>query len=234
MQATTDRNSDFAALFKRSLSAPRFGTYLSAADNDDANAINLYQWNSRISQSFYIYLQSWEICLRNKLNAFLIWKYNEGWPYESNRVLRNMKGDDRRRLQETISRQERARKISPVPTSIIVADLSAGFWVSQISVNYEVHYQWRYNLNRIFPHAKLARADAWKICEDLLILRNRIAHHEPVFHLPLEDRRKQLADIVAAMCPATTAFSEATCNFDDVWKQRPQNASKPDENADSR
>lgn len=187
------------------------------------DAIQLYQWNAKISQSLYIYLQSWEICLRNKINEFLIWKYKESWPYERDRAVRNLKGDDRRRLSETILRQERDRGISPVPTAVIVADLSAGFWVSQLSANYESHYKWRYNRNRVFANdADLGTHEAWVICDDLLTLRNRVAHHEPVFHLPLDDRRKNLARIVSAMCPATSAFAEATCNFGAVWAERPK------------
>lgn len=182
-----------------------------------------YTNGTQKSPSPYIYLQAWEICLRNKINDFLTWKYNEGWPYENDRAVRNLKGDDRRRLSETILRQERDRSVRPVSTAVIVADLSAGFWVSQLSANYESHYKWRYNKARVFAHnAKLDHNEAWAICDELLTLRNRVAHHEPVFHLPLDERRKNLANIVSAMCPATSAFAEATCNFEAIWAERPK------------
>ncbi|MER9253965.1 Abi family protein [Mesorhizobium sp. M0598] len=222
MQETFEKNPDFATLFKKSLSSPRFGTYLGASNSNEKGALQLYQWNAKISQSLYIYLQSWEICLRNKMNDFFIWKYREGWPYKHGEFVRNLKGDDRRRLDETIRRQERDRGVRPVSTSVVVSDLSAGFWVSQLSANYN-HYSWRYNLAKVFAHdADLDRAAAWTICDELLTLRNRVAHHEPVFHLPLDDRRDKLARIVAAMCPATSGFAEATCNFGEIWKEKPK------------
>ncbi|MCQ8872246.1 Abi family protein [Mesorhizobium sp. LMG17149] len=222
MQETFEKNPDFATLFKKSLSASRFGTYLSASASDEKSAIQLYQWNAKISQSLYIYLQAWEICLRNKMNDFFIWKYKEGWPYDQQKIVRNLKGDDRRRLTETIQRQERDKGVRPVSTSAIVADLTAGFWVSQLSGNYN-HHSWRYNLVKVFAHeTKLDQATAWAICNELLTLRNRIAHHEPVFQLPLNDRRDSLARIVSAMCPATSAFAEATCNFASIWSERPK------------
>jgi len=210
-------------MFKKSLSDPRFGTYLSATKGDEIEAIKLYQWNSKVSQSLYIYLQAWEVTLRNKVNEFLTWKYKETWPYDHIRAVRNFKSDDQRRLAETITRQERDRRIKPVATSVIVADLSAGFWVSQISARYGVTYSWRYNIQRVFQHEpSLTQPDAWDICNDLLTLRNRVAHHEPLFHLPLQVRRDQLKRIVSAMCPATSAFAEATCNFSNVLGERPE------------
>ncbi|MER8792892.1 hypothetical protein NKH75_01615 [Mesorhizobium sp. M0984] len=224
MQETFEKNPDFATLFKKSLSSPRFGTYLGASASNEKAALQLYQWNAKISQSLYIYLQSWEICLRNKMNDFFIWKYKEGWPYKQNDFVRNLKGDDRRRLTETLLRQERDRGVRPVSTSVVVSDLSAGFWVSQLSEKYN-HYSWRYNLAKVFAHdTALDRAVAWTICDELLTLRNRVAHHEPIFHLPLDDRRGKLARIVAAMCPASSAFAEATCNFGEIWKEKPKTA----------
>jgi hypothetical protein len=105
---------------------------------------------------------------------------------------------------------------------VIVADLSAGFWVSQLSGSYEVPYSWRYNLGRVFPHDKaLEIKTAWTLCDGLLTLRNRVAHHEPIFHLPLDERHRDLQRMVAAMCRATYAFAEATCSFRAVWGARP-------------
>ena len=208
--------------FKASLSQQRFSTYMRAHNNDEVGAIAIYQWNSRLSQALYIYLQTWEICLRNKLNDFLSWKYNPSWPYDNSRAVRQLKNNDKKRLLETIERQQRERKMSPVSTSAIVADLSAGFWVSQLSSSYEIPYKWRHNVARVFPNEKtMDAATAWKICDDLLTLRNRVAHHEPIFHLPLLDRRSELARMVAAMCDASSTFAEATCNFASVWKDRP-------------
>lgn len=210
---------------KDSLSSPRFNTYLSLADNDEEYALALYQWNSLLSQSLYVYIQSWEICLRNKVDAFLRWKYNGGWPYDTQRAVRNLNGSDRKRLRETIERQESQRGHSPISSDAIVADLSAGFWVSQLSNSYNVPYTWQHNLKRIFPHdSALDRRGAWEICDAVLTLRNRIAHHEPILKLPLEDQYRDLQRIVSAMCPGTFAFANANCTFRHVFNNRPTQA----------
>lgn len=222
MQDFLDHPLEVVMSMKESLSGPRFRRYLASCDGDELKAMRLYQWNALISQSLYVYLQCWEVCLRNKLNDFLCWKYDEGWPYDDRRAVRNLAGDNQRRLAETKVRQEAERRVSPVPTSVIVADLSAGFWVSLLSAKYEVPYVWRYNLRRIFPHdASMDRAAAWEICEQTLTLRNRVAHHEPIYQLELEARYRELQRAVAAMCTGTHAFANDTCSFRHIMAKRP-------------
>lgn len=218
MQDIFANNPAARTAFINLASRERFDRYLLDCAHDEARAAALYRWNMLISQSLYIYLQCWEIALRNRLNAFLCWKYNSSWPYDESRLIRNMTRDDRNRLAETRHRQQRQRRLNPAPTSMIVADLTAGFWVSQLSKPYEAHYRWKYNLSRIFPNAVgLDRPTAWTKCEGVLRLRNRVAHHEPIYRLPLQDLYQNLEQLVGAMCPATKEFAQASCNFRQVW-----------------
>lgn len=206
----------------KSLSSPRFSRYSIDAKNDEDRAVSLYLWNSKLSQSIYIYLQSWEICFRNRVNEFLIWKYKSDWAYDERRFIRNLNRTDKERLKEARERQEKQRERSPAPLPAIVADLSLGFWVSQISKAYDVPHVWRYNLAHVFPNdAALNQRSAWKISDELLTLRNRVAHHEPIYHLNLEQHHRDLQRITMAMCSGTHAFAELSCNFRDVLKFRP-------------
>ncbi|CAX23011.1 conserved protein of unknown function, DUF1526 [Methylorubrum extorquens DM4] len=222
MQEIFAKNAALKQSLKVSLSSPRFARYNAAAKGDDLRAIAIYHWNVKLSQSLYTYLQAWEICFRNRMNEFLCWKYNCNWPYDERRARRQLTRMDQSRLQDAIVRQEKTRGLKPAPLPAIVADLSAGFWVSQVSKSYEIPYAWRHNLARIFPHDRaLDMRSAWTICDELLTLRNRIAHHEPIFYLPLEQRHRDLQRAVAAMCPGTHAFAEASCAFMETWNTRP-------------
>lgn len=100
---------------EKALSTPRFKTYLDLANGNNQKAIQIYRWNVAISQSLYPTLHFWEVCLRNKINNFLCWKYNATWPYDP-RLIRNLNKNDNRRLSETKERQERARNITRAPT----------------------------------------------------------------------------------------------------------------------
>lgn len=203
----------------KSLSIPRLSKYTSATSGNTNAALNLYSWNARLSQALYTYVQAWEVCLRNKINLFLSWKYNPNWPYDQ-RFIRNLNSSDRKKIRETIERQESDRKISPVGTPAIVADLSTGFWVSQLS--YDVAYSWRYNINRIFPHDNtVTSASARAHCAEILGIRNRIAHHEPIFHLPLDIRHDEIRNLVSAMCKPTSRYADSMCKFKEVFTHRP-------------
>ena len=218
-----DLNEEDVMSMKDSLSQSRFSRYLASAGGDEARAIELYQWNTLTAQSLYVYLQCWEIAFRNKADSFLRWKFrSNAWPYDARRAVRSLARDESRRLQETINRQEQKRKLSPVSTDAIVADLSAGFWVALLSTSYEVPYAWRYNLKRIFPNDnQLDRKTAHGMSERILNLRNRIAHHEPIYGLALYQTYAELQRLVAAMCADTDAFARSNCTFLAVLARQP-------------
>jgi hypothetical protein len=45
----------------------------------------------------------WEVALRNKLNAFLVWKFGPKWPYDEH-LLRGLKISEQKKLNETKTR----------------------------------------------------------------------------------------------------------------------------------
>ena len=222
MQAPFLDNEETVKLFRVAISETRFARYLSTSNGEVKLAVGLYHWNTELSKSLYSSLQMWEVVLRNKLNAFLCWKYTANWPYDEKRALRQLTSGERKKLNDAIDRQRQLRGIKHVPTDAIVADLSAGFWVSLMSKSYEVPFSWRYNLARICPKdSTISRAEFFKLCGELLDLRNRVAHHEPVYHLPLEELRGQLDRTIGAMCSASKDYAALTCTFKATWNTNP-------------
>jgi Abi-like protein len=222
MQAPTLDTPAKIAQFRVTLSEPRFGRYLAVSRGNEQAAVNMYHWNSELSKALYPSLKMWEIALRNKLNAFLCWKYNNNWPFDQTRALRQLKPSEQRKVSEAITRLQTKLQITGVPLSAIVADLSAGFWVALLGTSYDVPFSWRYNLARIYPGEKtFARAEAAAICGDLLDLRNRVAHHEPIYHLPLLQRREELKRVLTAICPIASAYVEASCTFAATYSAHP-------------
>lgn len=207
--------------FIGSLSHARMARYIKDCGGNLRQAIDLYYYNAKLSQALYMNIQIWEITLRNRLNAFLCWKYGQAWPHDEARAVRALQRNDKERLKETKSRLKLPKGAKVLPTDAIVADLSAGFWVSLLTKSYDVPFVWRHNLARVFPHQPaLTRQSASEICAGLLDLRNRIAHHEPVYHLKLEERRAELKAQIAAMCSANSAYADHACSFETHWKER--------------
>ncbi|MDR7102818.1 hypothetical protein [Croceicoccus sp. BE223] len=208
--------------FVNAISKARLSKYMTVANGVYCDALKLYLWKSQLSQSLYLGLQTWEILFRNKMNAFFIYKYGDKWPW-SEQAERNFSHNDRRRLSECIDRLERDMSPSKPTTDQIVADLSAGFWVSQLGSNYQAQYGWKANIKfRIFTNDhSITLDDASAISDDLLDLRNRVAHHEPIFHLPLDEWRKDMIWLIEGMCPTTACYLIPDSGFAQLWANRP-------------
>jgi hypothetical protein len=222
MQAIFLEDEESVNSFVIAVSKPRLTKYLQECHGDTRKSLLLYHWNSKLSQSLYLPLQSWEVVLRNKLNEFFIFKYGKAWPKNPS-AIRNFSGSDRRRLTQTIERLEANLSPAFLTTDKIVSDLSAGFWVSQFGARYEIPYTWRSNLkNRIFANDQTITRDvAEDICDRLLDLRNRVAHHEPIFHLPLDQWRADLDRVLNGMCKNTGGYMASACSFKEVWNDKP-------------
>lgn len=222
MQAEFLQDEQKVKAFIEAVSKPRLSKYLSAANGDPFLTLRLYHWNSQLSQALYLPLQSWEISLRNRMNSFLVWKYNQKW-FEDPRALRTLTKADNEKLSKTILRQQQNRRTLP-NSDQIVADLSAGFWVALLGGKYDIPFAWRYNLSgKIFKNnAVITRQEAFETCGRLLDLRNRVAHHEPIFHLDLGAYRAELSKVLGAMCDATEHYMTSACSFRAIWGNRPQ------------
>jgi len=133
-----------------------------------------------------------------------------------------MKKNDQHRIESTIQNYRQQNLGASPSTANIVSELSVGFWVSLLSTSYDIPYQWRHNLRRIFPNDRsLERSDIFAKNDGLRTLRNRIAHHEPIFHLPLAQRHADLRTVLNAMCPATLEFADELCSFDATRRAAP-------------
>jgi hypothetical protein len=222
MQGIFEGNQELANSLRSSISKPRMQRYINDAGGDPTKALDLYYWNAQLCQSLYFPIQIWEISIRNKINIFLSQKYNPGWPYDDSGAVRQFTRSDRERLLSARTRQERNRRVQRVSTDAIVADLSAGLWVSLLSESYDNPYAWRYNIRRVFPHDQtLERGDAYTLCGRVLEVRNRIAHHEPIYHLPLGEIRADLARLTRAMCPGAHHYATRLCTFAKVFAAHP-------------
>ena len=208
-----------AEAFGETLSGARFEKYLVAAGGNQERAICIYMSNAKLSMSLYLGVQIWEVALRNRLNDFLCWKFGYDWPFEEVRALRSFNRTDERRVREVVKQQRRRRVAGTVTTNHIVANLSCGFWVSLLTSGYEIPFVWRNNRPRIFRNNhQMSRQDAAVKCASILELRNRICHHEPIFHLNLVERHQYLQALIAAMCLTHSSYFDNSCNFSQQWK----------------
>ena len=191
---------------ERALSPERLATYLAVAGNDQAAALRLYVWNTRISAALYGPLQALEILIRNAFYRELAAVYGATW-YDNARV--PLTPAAAARVVDAKETLRRARR--PLDPGRIVAELSFGFWERLLSHgprgprNYEMAL-WRPALHRAFPNARRPRADIHRPLPGLRDLRNRIAHHEPIFGRDLAADYQTILDVIGWMCADTRAW----------------------------
>lgn len=73
----------------------------------------------------------------------------------------------------------------------IIAQTTLVFWKRLFSKDYEADL-WRPSLKKVFPNKKLKRHEVSAALEKVYAVRNRVAHHEPVYGKRLEDAMKAL------------------------------------------
>ncbi len=222
MQAIFAGKEALASSLASTISKARLNRYVKETNGNTISALSLYHWNTELSQAMYLSVQIWEVTLRNRLNTILQRRYGEDWPYDELVAVRQLTDSDKDKLLAAIARQRRNRRMRRPPTGSIVADLSAGFWVSLLSDSYEVPLGWSTYIGRVFAYdAAMDRATAHALCIRILDVRNRIAHHEPIYHLPLVDLQEAAARLIRGMCRGSCLYLAGKCELEAALANRP-------------
>jgi hypothetical protein len=79
---------------------------------------------------------------------------------------------------------EKRQATIAVPDGQVVSQLTFHFWKRLFSTDYEQKL-WRRALKRVFPNKSITRAQVATELEILYEIRNRLAHHEPVYNARL-------------------------------------------------
>ncbi len=204
---------------RRALSSERFESYDLSGSDSDEKMLARYLWNMALCRSLYPALQGLEIALRNSIHHAISDQANEEWWFtRSNGTVQGKYGE------KTVGKAiNRASNSSGSPTADdVIAELSFGFWTSLFNSRYEQDL-WPYLLKDVFPDAprkvrntKFLRSELNRMRN----LRNRIFHHEPVWHWSdLEDQHDQALNLIEWICPAWRTTVEIEDRFPTVYDE---------------
>ena len=194
------------------LSHERLQPYLDAAGGDRERALRLYLWNTAVSAAFYGPLQGLEVVLRNAIHRQLSERYESVWYANLDAGLdRGALG----RIRQALLELDREGSTNDIPR--LIATLSFGFWVSLLGsggrlesgrkANYEMTL-WRPALRQGFAHrTTLTRRQAHGPLNELRILRNRIAHHEPIFARNLTADHARILEVMGWISPGIQTWT---------------------------
>lgn len=165
--------------FIEAFAMPRLSPYLVAAETTGIQADVLYLWNLQVSEAFYGSLHCLEICLRNTLHRRLTERYGQvDWWATAPLAQPSLVKIDKARQQAV-----RPNRPHPGPNDI-VAELPFGFWASLLNRRYDRHL-WVPALHKSFPYYHGKREPLRDNLETMVLLRNRVMHHEPIHHRDL-------------------------------------------------
>lgn len=172
------RSTELVQSLTTLLTPERLAPYRAAVGGDTDRALDLYEWNGRISAAVFEDLGYLEVVLRNACHHQLgRWHRARGGagPWYLDPVFTTASQDDIDKARRRATRAGRTE----LPGRV-VAELMFGFWRFLHARSYEATL-WTPCLRLAFPHLQPRRRQiVYTRLDHLNTLRNRIAHHEPV------------------------------------------------------
>ena len=202
---------------RKSLSAARMGTYECVADNAGNQitpkvALDLYAWNAQVSAALLAPLHICEVVVRNAISEALEAQYGSDWHqskgFEQSLPRPSVGYNQQKDLQDSRNRLQAAGTLT---IGKIIPELKFVFWQKMLTSRHDLRL-WNVYLTQIFPNLPSGQSISQSrqlLYEDLELirkLRNRIAHHEPVFKRNLADDFQKVADLVALRCSVTATW----------------------------
>ena len=209
------------AAVRAALSAARSATYVTAAGGDTVRAMQLYGWNARISAAFMLPAHFAEVTTRNAADDVLTAVYGPDWPWDTSftgSLPSPQRGyRPREDLVLTRGRQQTTGKV--------IAELKFAFWQSLFTARHD-NRLWAPHIASIFPYATAMpaaslRSRVYIDLDAIRLLRNRIAHHEPVITRNLLDDLNRLIDLVELRSQSTATWVRALEDVTQTIAERP-------------
>ena len=172
---------------KSALSAARINTYEIAAGitgNEDLSWLNLYLWNAQISGEFLTPLHICEVVIRNAVADAIEQQYGNQWPW-SKTFQTSLPSSS---FLKVYNPQKNLCDVSKKQVTVgkVIPKLNFMFWQKMFTKRHDVRLWNKYLLN-VMPGCDKAqsiknlRQSNFQDIDTVRELRNRIAHHEPIF-----------------------------------------------------
>jgi len=213
---------NFSAALRKGVSTPRLDAYSARGVAPEfVDIYSHYLWNIALCESLYPALQTLEIVLRNNIHDALSHQFGTPRWYEPSATI--LQGPELRRVDD--AKQDLMREGKPVTPGRVVAELSFGFWtVGLLRGAYEVSI-WRSIIQPVFPRipsSMRTRNTVSRLLNDIRDLRNRVFHHEPIWHLTnLTTKHQRILKMIQYMNPSMKDFVTIADNFPAVYRKGP-------------
>ena len=234
---------------ERQISPERAATYLAATTDDRERALAVYEWHAELTGVLFPVVADVEIVVRNAMHRVLSEYHDTHRPSSTTQLSwfdqpcwlpTTRRGWLNQRSLDDIAKAR--RRVGDRPGSVrepagrVIAELSLGFWKYLLSSHHQ-HSFWSPALRHAFPGAPRAsapvgREQVFRRVDQLHVLRNRLAHHEPVLR-PLKMLRQppvfidvatiidEAIEVVSWIDVTTATWIESRSMVEEVLKRRP-------------
>ncbi|OOR87483.1 hypothetical protein B0181_10290 [Moraxella caviae] len=175
------------------------------------SALELYKKNSELCALCWTPIQHCEVVLRNMIDKALVVAYGENWLVQTV-FLNTLKEYKRHKIDTSIKKFMRKNKSLEFNRNQVVADLELSFWQEITSKKY-LNRVWVKAIDAVFPNrpknlsVEVFIKELYANIEIVRRLRNRIAHHEPIYY---KNINKAIKAIVFILQAASSEFLELT------------------------
>lgn len=207
------------------LSEARLARYLNRYNGDRKLALRLYTWNLAAASALWGPIHVLEIVVRNAIHERLVERAGRGDWWNDTHI--NLCRNEREAIDSTIDTLQRRGTADPSSDQVVAAT-SFGLWVGLTGegiprdrmLSYETTL-WQPRLQHAFPHRENRRRKYIHAKLDAVrVLRNRIAHHEPIYRAPLQSLYDDILEIGAMVHPDACAYIAAHSRAQDVINQQ--------------
>lgn len=205
---------------EKTLSLGRLKTYeiLSAKQEEERSAEELYAVNIMYSKELYVMLGGLEVAVRNSFHKALKNHFKTDDWLSLDIFLKKHKDQ----IDQATKHVSRIKK-DHFTIDDVIAHLNYGFWVNLCNSPYEKKL-WNKALYKCFPYLgqKPDREDILRRLKRTNSLRNKIAHLEPILKREslLIQEHRNISELLYAICPQTQEWFQSICNFEDIWNNR--------------
>lgn len=203
------------------MSPARMETYLRMANGSVASALDLYEWNGIVSAEFHRILGVVEVVLRNAISDVFVSHEAVGDTSKNWLLSPKIHLPARHRAQIEKVSADLVQRGDVLTLDAMIPELSFGFWRFLLTKRFASRY-WPSTLRFAFPHvANVERPLLFERVGRLHRLRNRIAHHEPIFGRRLDLDHRDCLLVLGAICPVTARWVESQSRVPEVLAARP-------------
>ncbi|MEX3955354.1 hypothetical protein [Trinickia sp. EG282A] len=192
------------------------------AHGSDTAVLALYAWNAQVSAALLVPLHVCEVVMRNAVADALESTYGERWAWSQTfeHALPAPAVGYNARYDLQCARRRAAT------TGKVIPELNFVFWQKMFTGRFDVRI-WNPQMRHVLPYldseqpVDKLRQRIYASLEQVRKLRNRIAHHEPIFSRDLQRDFERIVELIRFRCGVTANWMLENQQAIGLIKNRP-------------